>query len=112
MAQNAPPIAHPNSNLAIISLITGILGLTILPLLGSVVAVVTGQMAKREIRDSGGTLGGDGIASAGLILGWIGVGLSVLGLCLACMGILLMALGIFAAWGTSQSAMPFLWVWL
>jgi hypothetical protein len=112
MAQNMPPAARPSSNLAIISLIAGILGLSMFPLLGSVVAVVTGQMARREIRDSGGSLGGDGMAKAGLILGWIGVGLTVFGLCIACFVFLLIPLGILGAWGTSQSAAPFIWAWL
>jgi hypothetical protein len=41
-------------------------------------------MAKKEIRESGGTLGGEGMATAGIILGWIGIGITVFGLCLAC----------------------------
>jgi hypothetical protein len=69
-----------NSNNAIISLVAGILGLFI-PLVASVVAVITGHMAKREIRTSAGTLGGDGLATAGLILGYAGL---VLWLCVIC----------------------------
>ena len=38
-------------------------------------------MAKGEIRNSGGTLSGDGLATAGLVLGYIGIGLTVLGIC-------------------------------
>jgi hypothetical protein len=68
--------------MAIISLVAGILGLTFLPFVGSVVAVITAPMAKKEIAASGGTLGGEGLATAGQILGWIGIGLSVLGLCI------------------------------
>lgn len=75
------PRAVPNSNMALISLIAGILGLTFIPFLGSIVAVVTGPMAKREIRESGGALGGDGLATAGIVLGWVGIGLGVLGIC-------------------------------
>jgi hypothetical protein len=78
-AQSAP--APPTSNTALISLIAGILGLTLLPLIGSIVAVITGGMARREIRDSAGAFGGEGMATAGLVLGWIGIGLSALGLC-------------------------------
>ena len=73
--------AAPNSSLALVSLITGILGLTFFPLVGSIVAVVTGMMARKEILEGGGALGGDGLATAGLVLGWIGIGLSVLGIC-------------------------------
>jgi hypothetical protein len=82
--QNAPgqsAAAPPTSNTALISLIAGILGLTLLPLIGSIVAVITGGMARREIRDSAGAYGGEGMATAGLVLGWIGIALSAVGLC-------------------------------
>ncbi len=69
--------------MAIVSLVAGILGLSLFPFLGSVVAVVTGMMARREIQESGGGLSGDGLATAGLILGWLGVGLTVLGIIVA-----------------------------
>lgn len=73
--------AQQTSTLALVSLITGILGLSIVPLIGSVIAVITGPMAKKEILDSHNTLGGEGLATAGTILGWIGIGLGVVGLC-------------------------------
>jgi hypothetical protein len=69
------------STLAIVSLIAGILGWSVFPLLGSVVAIITGIMARNEIRDSGGALTGGGFATAGLILGWAGILLGVCGLC-------------------------------
>lgn len=77
------PNETPNSSTAMISLIAGILGLTFLPLIGSIVALITGSMAKREIFESGGTLGGEGLAQIGVILGWVGIGLTVLGVCIA-----------------------------
>ena len=77
------PSAPSNSTMAIVSLVSGILGWTALPLLGSIVAVVTGHMAKREIEESRGTLGGDGFATAGLILGYSSLVLGVLGICVA-----------------------------
>jgi hypothetical protein len=67
--------------MAIISLIAGIAGLSVLPVIASIVAVVTGHMAKGEIRDSSGMVTGDGLATAGLILGYIGLGLTLLGIC-------------------------------
>jgi hypothetical protein len=76
-----PVAARPTNDKALISLIAGILGLTLLPLIGSIVAVVTGGMARREIRDSAGAYGGEGMATAGLVLGWIGIALSGIGLC-------------------------------
>ena len=72
-----------NSTLAIIALVAGILGVTFFPLIGSIVAVISGPMAKREIDESGGTLGGESLAQIGMILGWIGLALSVLGCCIA-----------------------------
>jgi len=70
-----------NSTTAIISLIAGILGLTAFPGIGSIIAVITGHMAKGEIARSGGTLGGGGAATWGLILGYIGIAFMVLALC-------------------------------
>jgi hypothetical protein len=85
MAEQYPysgvPQAAPNSTTAIISLIAGILGITVLPFIGSIVALITGYMAKKEIRESAGALGGDGLATGGLVLGWIGIGLGVLTAC-------------------------------
>lgn len=66
------------STLAIISLVAGILGWTLLPLLGSVGAIITGHMARGEIRKSAGTIDGDGLAIAGLVLGWGSVIVAIL----------------------------------
>ncbi len=62
--------AKTTSTAAIISLISGILGWTFVPWLGSLVAVITGHMARAEIRRNPETLEGDGLAIAGLVLGW------------------------------------------
>lgn len=70
---------RPTSPLAIASLVSGILGWTLLPLLGSIVAVVTGHMARAEIRRAGGRLSGDGLAIAGLVLGWLALAMAVVG---------------------------------
>ncbi|MCX7043707.1 MAG: DUF4190 domain-containing protein [Gammaproteobacteria bacterium] len=70
------------SNLAIISLVSGILGWTILPWVASLVAIVTGHMARAEIRRSAGTMEGDGLAVAGLVLGYAMVVISFIGLML------------------------------
>lgn len=75
-----PTLQTKDSSLALTSLITGILGWTILPLLGSVVAIITGHLAKKEIKDSYGTISGSGMASAGLILGYVQLGFTVLAL--------------------------------
>lgn len=68
---------------AVASLILGILGLIqILPIIGSIAGLILGYAAKNEISRSNGTVSGDGLAQAGIILGWIGVGLMVIGLCI------------------------------
>lgn len=69
-----------NSSLAVISLITGILGWTLLPFLGSVAAIITGHMARAEIRRDPERLLGDGMAVAGLVLGWASVVLWLVGI--------------------------------
>jgi hypothetical protein len=79
-----PPVSVaasvPTSGMAIASLVLGIGGVTILPLLGSILAIILGYMARNEIRRRPGELSGDGLALAGIVLGWISVGLAVLGL--------------------------------
>lgn len=67
--------ARSTSGLAVTSLVTGILGWLMFPVLASLVAVITGHMARSEIRRSAGSIDGDGMALAGLILGWINLGL-------------------------------------
>lgn len=79
----------PNSTLAIVSLVAGLLGWTFLPLLGSIAAIITGHMAKNEIKKSADTLGGNGMATAGLILGYAAV---ALGLCAVCVIVVLAVL--------------------
>ena len=67
------------SSTAIISLVFGVLGWSALPLLGAIVAVITGHTARAEIRRApAGTVEGDGLALAGLILGWANLVVSVL----------------------------------
>jgi hypothetical protein len=65
--------SRPSSSLAIISLVSGILGVTILPFIGSIVAVITAPMAMKEITQSNGALGGEDVAKIGQILGWVGI---------------------------------------
>ncbi len=78
-----PPPAMPNSTNATLSLIASILGLTLLPTIGSILGLILGYSAKSEINRSMGRMGGNGMATWGIILGWLGVGLAVTGICLA-----------------------------
>jgi hypothetical protein len=55
--------------LAVAALATGLLW----PGLGSILALVFGHKAQREIDASGGTETGRGMATAGIVLGWIGL---------------------------------------
>ncbi|AVP96877.1 DUF4190 domain-containing protein [Ahniella affigens] len=69
----------PNSNMAVISLVTGILGWLVLPFICALIAIVCGHLARREIRAANGQLGGDGMATIGLILGYAQIILSIIG---------------------------------
>ena len=71
----------PTSTLALISLIAGILGFTALPILGGIVALFTGYAARKETRAVPTKFSGDGLATAGIIMGWIQVGLTIIGVC-------------------------------
>ncbi len=68
------------SPLAITSLIAGVLGWTLMPFLGSLVAIVAGHMARGQIRREPERYEGSGLAVAGLILGWSVFLLAVLGI--------------------------------
>ncbi len=71
---NNQPYYQPvrnDSTLAILSLIFGICSYFFLPGLGSLAAIILGHIAKKEIRESDGRLTGSGMATAGLILGYI-----------------------------------------
>ena len=95
--QPTPP--QPNSTMAIVSLVSGILGWSFIPLLGSLIAIITGHMAKKEIRESAGALGGDGLATAGLILGYIAIGLTICGCLIAIAAMTLGLIPVFMSTG-------------
>ncbi len=67
--------AGQNKTLAIISLVTGILGVTICcgGLLPSVAAIITGVMARSKASQNPSEFGGSGMAMAGIITGAIGL---------------------------------------
>ena len=73
----------PSSTLAIVSLVSGILGFTMLPLLGGLVALWAGYAARKETRAIPPTASGDGMATAGIVMGWVQLGLGVVGICCA-----------------------------
>jgi hypothetical protein len=75
----APLASPPTSNLAVASLVAGVAGLVLLPVVGGILAIILGYMARKEIRERPDQLSGDGLALVGIVLGWISVGLVVLG---------------------------------
>jgi hypothetical protein len=72
------PVAASTSTQAVVSLVAGITSWLLLPFVAGLVAIVCGHMARSEIARSGGRLEGDGLAVAGLLLGWINVVMCVL----------------------------------
>ena len=72
------PVAPTTSGLAIASLVCGLLTLFAFPYLG-IAAVVCGHLALSQIRSSGGFVEGRGFALAGLILGYLLLGLGLIG---------------------------------
>ena len=68
---------------ALWSMILGILSLVCCGLLAGIPALILGNSAQKEIAASGGAQSGEGMAKAGIILGWISIALSILGLIFA-----------------------------
>jgi hypothetical protein len=76
----APRTSDPTSG--VIALVMGILGLTALPLIGSILAVVFGSQARREAAAEPHRYR-DELGRVGRILGWVGISLAVAGLLVA-----------------------------
>src|SRR5437868_14252953 len=78
-----PPVSQPiprTAPIAIWSLVLAILSFTCGWLFTAIPAVIYGHIARSKIRKSGGALRGKGIATAGLILGYIALTLGVMGI--------------------------------
>jgi len=74
MAAAAPTSTN---GLAITSLVLGICWIF---WLGSILALVFGYVGKSQINASDGAQGGKGLAIAGIVLGWVGMGTLCLGI--------------------------------
>lgn len=74
--------AAPTSTLAVVSLVFGILSWVVLPFIGAVVAIICGHMARSDIRNANPDHRpeGDGLAVAGLVLGYAQIALCILAL--------------------------------
>ncbi|PZR54248.1 DUF4190 domain-containing protein [Xylanimonas oleitrophica] len=91
--------AAQTDGLAVGALVCGIVGLTVVPVLGSIAAVVLGLMSLSRLRTSG--QGGKGLAVAGLVMGGVGV-LGALLLVVLVFGLL--GLAASAPWGYSMGS--------
>jgi len=60
------------SGMAIASLVMGLLWMY---WIGSILAICLGYAARREIRNNPGRIEGQGMATAGIVLGWIEIGM-------------------------------------
>ncbi len=95
-------VVRKTNTLAVISLVSGLLAWVVIPVIGSVTAIICGHLARSEIRGAPDRYEGDMLAVIGLILGWAQVVVTILGLILifALFGgiaAFLLALGIGAA---------------
>jgi hypothetical protein len=77
LSQPAKPaqVQTRTNGMAIASMVLGILWLY---WVGSILALVFGYVARGQISASGGAQTGGGMATAGIVLGWIGVGVLLL----------------------------------
>src|SRR5882757_8886625 len=88
MADEPPPPPQPavaqtvprTPPVAIWSLILAVLSFTCGWLFTAIPAVICGHIARAKIRKSDGTLGGKGIAPAGLVLGYIALVVGIMGI--------------------------------
>jgi hypothetical protein len=79
-------MAPPNDSQATLSLVLGIISVFCCAILGPV-AIFIGNASRQRIAASGGTLGGGGLATAGLILGIIGTIVLVFGVITIVVGV-------------------------
>jgi len=77
-AQAAVTAGPPTSTLAIVSLVAGVAAWVLAPVVGTVVAIVCGHLALREIESSGRVIQGRGLALAGLLLGYAQIAVAAL----------------------------------
>lgn len=68
--------AAPTNGLAVASLVCGLAGWFLLPVIAPLLAVIFGHMARGQIRNSGE--GGGGMAVAGLVLGYLSLAVALI----------------------------------
>ena len=70
------PAPAKTNTLAIVSLISSLVGIFIVPFIGSIVGVITGHMSLSQIKRNGEQ--GRGLGLAGTIIGWVGIALGII----------------------------------
>jgi NADH:ubiquinone oxidoreductase subunit 3 (subunit A) len=83
-----PPL--PVNSLAIASMVLGFSSYFVLPVVGAIAAVVTGHMAKQEIKANPYRYSGEGFATAGLIMGYAHLALTLIFLVFAVIALLML----------------------
>lgn len=81
LAASAPMFAPKTNTMAVISLISGLVSWVLLPVVGGIVGLITGIMARNEIKKSGGAETGDGLAVAGIVISALNILAAVLCVC-------------------------------
>jgi uncharacterized membrane protein YjgN (DUF898 family) len=84
-------VVAPTEDKAIISLVLGILALVSFSILAGIPAIILGRMSRNNIRASAGRLSGEGMATAGIVMGWVSIALAGLAV------LVVLAIIIFAA---------------
>ncbi len=75
-ARRAAAVPPRRSGKALASLICGVLGLFLIPLVLPVAAIVLGVMGRRDIENGRGRVTGIGMAQAGIAMGVVGVAIA------------------------------------
>ena len=73
----APPAVREEAPGGVAALVCGILGLTLVPLILSIVAIVLGSQARQAARSQPQRYKAD-LGNVGFVLGWVSVGLFLL----------------------------------
>jgi hypothetical protein len=96
-----PPAPPGTNTMAILSLIFSLVGLFVFPIVCGILGVIFGHVGKKQIAERGES--GDGLAMAGLIIGYISLGLWVIG-CGCYLAFVFGMLGLGAAGSSSSSS--------
>ncbi|MEV8357602.1 DUF4190 domain-containing protein [Microbacterium sp. NPDC076895] len=77
-AYAAYPQGPKTNTLAIVSLVSSLVGVFVIPIIGQIVGIITGHMSLSQIKQT--REGGRGLGLAGVIIGWVSLGLWILGI--------------------------------